>query len=280
MFRKTSDRTRELQEYSSILKHKIWQKISKGVADNGLLAKVLVEHSFLESKYEALLEQKAIFEKANDSKFKELHVDPLDVVVAQVGRSSTQVYTPDRNLCISFLVGVEEMDSNPLILGDLCRNVVEYIRKTFQSDRPIIFMNAISRWVAKDVIFEENEWVKPQTRDWGAVVKPLESARNKSSEMIRTIEGTIRGLEHLATVIQDLKLSCRCRLIANNKDKIEGDWVDALYDLWKERIKIDLPDTLLYVVDLGGGGPDIRRVSVKKIMAKTLQSQSQRVLQM
>ena len=157
-------------------------------------------------------------------------------------------------------------------------------------------MNAISRWVKYDVKFienhweqfkenefKENEWEQPLTQNFKDVVQPLESARNKSREIIRTEEGTIRGLKHLAAVIQDLKLSCQCLLIAKKEkkeDKIEGDWIDALYELWKEQIKNDLPDTLLYVVDLGGGGPDIRRVSVKKIMAKTLQSQSQRVLQM
>ena len=209
----TKRHQRSLDEYASTLKHEILREFGGDTR---------VEHKFLEPENEASWEKGAIFGKENHKKIKMLleswniDVAETEVIFAQVGRSSTQICT-FHEVIGTFYVGVDAMESEPQLLGDVLRKCVESHRAkkdTKKVEGPIILLNAISRWVNTDINFMQSPWSlsSASRRNWNAVVTTPTDAT------IRTISGTVRALDHLATVIQDLKLKYACILVAKERD--------------------------------------------------------------
>ena len=173
-------------------------------------------------------------------------------VVASVGTSSTQVYSRS-SVVGAFLTGSTAMQERPSLAGEVLSQVVSAMREKGM-DAPIVLVNSIGFLVkaSVNVVGVTEETLLGAVND----VK-LQKARGEGdAKAVLKEEGVVSGavavLRELSRVAQELGLRKPCIVQSREKPKLKGDWMDVQCARFGDRY----PEGV-YVVDFGGGGPDL-----------------------
>ena len=238
------------------------QQLAEQVAANS--SGIQLEHEFLHQRDEAAMEQVALFgdegnikiltsllSKAGYSGSAEETAAHL-AVVASVGTSSTQVYSKGSAVG-AFLTGSTAMQERPGLAGEVLNRIVSAMKQK-RIDAPIVLVNAIGFMVKSSVnVVGAADDVLLAAVDDTKLLKAREEGDSKTaSKEEAVVAGALAVLRELARVANELGLTKPCIVQSREKPKLKGDWLEVQCARFGDRYPQGV-----YVVDFGGGGPDL-----------------------
>lgn len=195
-------------------------------------------------------------------------------IVASVGTSTTQVYSK-RGVLGAFLTGSTAMEADPRIAGEVLRQISAAASQA-HVDAPIVLVNSIGYLVKRSLRVDgsSEEEIREAVHDEG-VVKAQESgdAALLAKEQAE-VEKRVAVLMELSATCASLGLSRGCIVQSREKPRLTGDWMEVLMG----RLLAANPQGY-YIVDFGGGGPDLHFCSSAGELSKVGADRSLRTCQ-
>ena len=229
--------------------------------------KIELEHQFLSQQDEAEMERLAFFRRVENISIVQTLLSSFEyegsveekeselAIVASIGTSSTQVYSKS-GVIGAFLVGSTALRENPILAGELLRQIVQ-ASESKGVRAPIVLANSVGYFVKSSInlnaatdevlnaVLEDETLTKAESD--GDFAAPAAVAKQSVAA-----QECLGVLKELAEESRRLGLTKPCIVQCREKPKLKGDWLEVV----STRLGDQYPQGV-YVVDFGGGGPDL-----------------------